>query len=131
VRLQLCGAILNGLCFGSIVTLYFRRPKFTTIDIEAKIKRIFLHLHKNLPKITFENHSIGSGHICADSNRIDRRRNRFSANATLLIARKVIAPYDSALGNCRTTFVRTKITAPPHDRVSSETGPDHLRALMS
>jgi hypothetical protein len=40
----------NGLCFDNIISLYFWRPKITTIDIGAKRKKHFLHLHKNLWK---------------------------------------------------------------------------------
>jgi hypothetical protein len=39
-------------CFDKIISIYFRAPKITTIDIGANRKKDFLHLHKILPKIT-------------------------------------------------------------------------------
>jgi hypothetical protein len=42
----------NGLCFDKIISLYFRGPMITTIDIGANRKRDFLHLHKNASKNT-------------------------------------------------------------------------------
>jgi hypothetical protein len=42
-----CVVQQNGLYFDKIISLYFLRPTITTIDIGAKRKRHFLHLHKN------------------------------------------------------------------------------------
>jgi hypothetical protein len=42
--------LFSGLCFDTIISLYFWEPKITTIDIGAKRKRHFLYLLKNLQK---------------------------------------------------------------------------------
>jgi hypothetical protein len=44
--------LLNGLCFDKIISLYFWRPKLTTIDIGAKRKRLFCTCIKTIEKNT-------------------------------------------------------------------------------